>query len=443
VVFVVLDTVRSSNLQICGYERPTTPVMAGLLERGAQHTCDAHTPADWTVPSHASYFTGLPATEHGAVIAESEVDLNPYTSVRPLAEDYETLAEVFEERGYQTVAISANPVVQEAAGLMQGFQHHQSGPPRKLAGRGMTDQLADTLNEMDTKKPLFLFVNIFDAHDPYPEVPGGLGWVDAQPEVKVSIHAKKDSAKAADDHSRAFLEGELTEEESQEFLSSVRDGYDYGIFTADRTLGQVLRVLERAGWSAGGYRLVVTSDHGEFLGEHGLLRHGGYLWEDNTRVPVVFKDTTADAADVDLPRHMAAIDVYSLVRDGTLPDDPTVPEAVSFPNPSAELLPGVHSAGVWCGAKKSVWTASEEQDSAGTTLVYDLARDPSESSGRASQGEPACGQLAALIEGSWEVMSRPVEGNAEFTEALTAMGYLDDDEAQEDPAQAEPDPAEE
>lgn len=438
VVFVVLDTVRSKSLQICGYDRPNTPVMAGLVERGADLTCDAHTPADWTVPSHASYFTGLPAVEHGAVIAESDVDLNPYTSVRPLAAEYETLAETYKDRGYQTLAISGNPVVQEAAGLMQGFDSHQSGPPRKLAGRGMPDRLAEMLEETDTDKPLFLFVNLFDAHDPYPEVPGGVDWVSAQPEVKVSIHASRDGARTGDDVSREFLEGKLSEEESEAFLDSVRNGYDYGIFVADRTLGQVLRVLERNGWSEGGYRLVVTSDHGEFIGEHGLLRHGGYLWEDNTRVPVLFKDTSADAKDVKLPGSMAAIDVYSLVRDGALPDELSVPESISFPNPSAELLPGVHSAAVWCGNEKSLWTAGENAEAAGSIVQYNLASDAAELRGKALEGDPKCGDLQGLAEGSWTVMDRPVDGNEDFTEALKAMGYLDDGELDEEASLEEP-----
>ena len=66
IVMIVLDTIRSDHLSICGYERPTTPVLEDLVRQAQAATCDAYAPGTWTLPSHASFFTGLSVPDHGA-----------------------------------------------------------------------------------------------------------------------------------------------------------------------------------------------------------------------------------------------------------------------------------------------------------------------------------------------------------------------------------------
>src|SRR5438093_3811689 len=66
IVFVVLDTVRADHTSLCGYGRPTTPTLQRLAKQGASYTCDAYAPGDWTLPTHASFFTGVDVVEHGA-----------------------------------------------------------------------------------------------------------------------------------------------------------------------------------------------------------------------------------------------------------------------------------------------------------------------------------------------------------------------------------------
>src|SRR5512138_3439180 len=64
VVFVVLDTVRADHASLCGYERPTTPNLEQLAKLGATFSCDAYAPGSWTLPSHASFFTGVDVATH-------------------------------------------------------------------------------------------------------------------------------------------------------------------------------------------------------------------------------------------------------------------------------------------------------------------------------------------------------------------------------------------
>ena len=82
----------------------------------------------------------------------------------------------------------------------------------------------------------------------------------------------------------------MTPEESDRFLRQYSNVYDWSIFRADRELGDVLNRLRVAGRLNDDYRLVVTSDHGEFLGEHGILGHCCWPYEDNARIPLIYRE---------------------------------------------------------------------------------------------------------------------------------------------------------
>jgi len=112
IVLAVLDTVRADHTSLCGYARQTTPYLEQLAKRGAVHTCRAYSPGDWSLPSHASYYTGVSVARHGAHYARGEED-DKAKRVRslyvyPLRGDIPTLAEQMQERGYQTVLVSDN-----------------------------------------------------------------------------------------------------------------------------------------------------------------------------------------------------------------------------------------------------------------------------------------------------------------------------------------------
>ncbi len=86
VVLVILDTVRADHLSACGYARPTSPFAEELFSNADFATCQAYSPASWTLPSHASFFTGLPAEEHGAnTVSRGDVMLPWGTRFTPLS----------------------------------------------------------------------------------------------------------------------------------------------------------------------------------------------------------------------------------------------------------------------------------------------------------------------------------------------------------------------
>ena len=126
-VLVILDTVRADHTSVCGYERPTTPVLEQLVADGASVNCNAWAPGSWTLPSHASFFTGLEVPDHQAHLVDQkesaqEDGVRGIGPARGLSSEYLTIAE---QR--PAILVSANPVLGPASGLDQGFRYAYTG----------------------------------------------------------------------------------------------------------------------------------------------------------------------------------------------------------------------------------------------------------------------------------------------------------------------------
>ncbi|MFM2162025.1 MAG: hypothetical protein RLZZ383_1537, partial [Pseudomonadota bacterium] len=156
VLLIVMDTVRADHLSLCGYVRPTSPFLEHVRDAfDASWSCEAYSPATWTMPSHTSYFTGLRVDEHGhdRLGGTLRADLPPL------------LAETFTARGYETALVAANPALSKS-GLQKGFGHVRIAKDMaELRQDGLATALRDTLRGVDPGKPLFLAVNLIDAHD--------------------------------------------------------------------------------------------------------------------------------------------------------------------------------------------------------------------------------------------------------------------------------------
>jgi arylsulfatase A-like enzyme len=416
VLFIVLDTVRSDHLSLCGYGRPTSPTLQRLAKRSDGWTCDAYAPGSWTLPSHASFFTGRSVPEHGAHFAARGEIVRGMT-IRPLPASFETLAEILRRRGYQALGVSGNPVLVPASGLTQGFGGWDAawgfGP---YYGDALVARVRRMLRRADSGLPLFLFVNIADAHDPWAGVPEGVGWVAPRTD---GLHYF-----ASDEPGEweGYVTGSMSEAEADSFRRRITDLYDYALFRADRTLSAVLDEVERHGWADAGLRLVITSDHGEFLGEKNLARHGRYLWEPNNRVPLLVMGT---GASVKLEQRVAAIDVFGLVLEGRLPSTPTLASAVAFPDSlwfrrSRGRVGGQLSAAVWQGDDKWIWAD-------GTVSRYDLRTDPDED--RPVPVDAKTEAPAALMDLAAQATRSKARGDAtadpKLLERLRSLGYVD------------------
>ena len=265
VALVVVDTLRADHLPTYGYHRLTAP----SIERFARDAVvydRATSPGTWTVASHASMFTGLWPSFHGA-----ERMPGRETTARPMRKGARTLAEILREAGFHTAGfVGNNAFVARSFGFGRGFEQFEndvglSFPP--LLAREVADWI-----ERQTDR-IFLFVNILDPHEPYaPPVPLDTMFPTKQPDLGDSMTVAVDG-------------GMKVEPRMQEHFVSQYDGE---IVLADRAVGAIVQTLVRTGRYDDAL-IVVTSDHGEFLGEHGWAGHGQLPFEPEVHVPLVVK----------------------------------------------------------------------------------------------------------------------------------------------------------
>ena len=282
-VLITLDTTRADRLGPYGRADARTPALDALARESVVYE-RAYATSSWTLPSHASLFTGLLPMQHGAqAVAGAPAELLGY-GVRPLGEGFTTLAEVLAADGYRTAAVVGGPALSRELGLAQGFEVYRDdldGPFDKLIGkRGaeVADRAIALLRELGSG-PFFLFVNFYDPHAPYdPPPPASRGVPEAETKRVVG---------AVIEHFAAGEEGGLDPSHDGD-LARLLEGYDAEIAYMDAQLGRLLAAL-RATPRWQDTLVAVTADHGESFGEHAYLSHGAHLYEDNVRVPLIVR----------------------------------------------------------------------------------------------------------------------------------------------------------
>ena len=273
VVLVVLDTVRPDHVGAWGYPKATSPNLDAFVKTATQYT-RAYAPTSWTLPTHASLFTGLyPFAHHTrAYLVEDEAG-NPQIYEAPLDEAHGTLAEALQQEGYATAGFVANTVyLKERYQLHQGMDtyHVERVPGVELAPQALA------WIEANKSKPFFLFLNFMDAHYPYNVGPLPGGQLEAAPQDEGLLLEYIEKTLIAE----APVDPELT--------AQVIAQYDTGIAHADRGLAAILDGLKSRGLFDDTL-IMVLSDHGEFFGEHDLAQHSKDLYEEGVRVPLAVK----------------------------------------------------------------------------------------------------------------------------------------------------------
>jgi arylsulfatase A-like enzyme len=258
IVLATLDTVRCDHLGLYGGPPELSPHLDALGARGLVHD-SAYTTMPTTGPAHLSIFTGLHPSEHGSL-----------ANAEPVGSEHRPreLARRLRERGYATAAFVTSPLLQSRATGLAGFEIYDS--PRGLLRPG-EDAVRAALAWLDAeqRRPVFLWVHLFDAHSPYgsadekgrsfPVEPGRYGWVD-----------------------RDLFDPAERERTERRYARGVRD--------TDAALGALLEGI--AGRIEPPPLVVVAGDHGEALGEFLETRgyaydHGEFLDPDAVCVPLV------------------------------------------------------------------------------------------------------------------------------------------------------------
>jgi arylsulfatase A-like enzyme len=473
VVILVMDTTAASHLSLLGYPRPTSPRLEEVAREGTVFG-RAFSSAPWTLPSHASLFTGLYPVQHGAGFEHPHV--NPGTL---------TLAEILRRQGYRTLGFSNNAWIGDNTGLHQGFERftkimtwnqedrqytlrisertdsgyrstmepHSLPEPLEDSGAGVTNRLVQEAlqgHDFDEQR-LFLFVNFLEPHLPYRPPAGFAQDMFAAPEAE-----KRARQVRQDVHAHETGMGPMSEEE----LAQLRGLYDGEVAYVDYRVGELLDFLRELGILEETL-LVITSDHGEQIGDHGFLGHNLNVYDDLLHVPLVvrYPPLFAPGAVVDHPVETRDVfaSVVSLVHPEALAETPVrdihpLPTRNATETPERYLVAQYDRPLVRLKAWQKRWPDGDFSrfDRTFTTLrsggwklivasdgsreLYDTRRDPGETRDLAGERRDQVERLMAEMD-AWRRMASAAlpsgdgdgtvpEMDEETRKKLQALGYI-------------------
>ncbi len=306
VILVSLDTTRADHMSTYGYERETSPSLTALAADALDFT-QARSPAQWTIPGHASMLTGMYPSRHGAHYA-GETGAGPLIAGRrrvfPLAEDKTTLATMLRDRGYSTAGFVANFAnLDRAFGFAQGFGHYEDAPGLLLRPTPPAVRCVQQFVPSFGKQPFRSAAEIGDAAIAWMDrAPAGrpvflfLNWL--EPHHWLAVPPYDHWSREIPDWKRWARKGLFTHRIPVHLAPAARDfiraNYDGQIARMDAALGRLVAALKARGRYENTL-LMVTADHGELLGEHDQLGHGGrMMYEGLLHIPLVVKLPGAD-----------------------------------------------------------------------------------------------------------------------------------------------------
>jgi arylsulfatase A-like enzyme len=416
ILLIVLDTVGASHLSLLGYNRPTSPTIEELASRGISFN-RAQATASWTLPSHASIFTGR---------WPHELSTGWLT---PLDASFPTVAEYLRERGYSTAGFVANlSYCASDSGLARGFTTYRDFSLRALTALHVAvivDRLVDGFQDVESfctdrlklpflripselvwqlfaqerkeaavingefldwlsnrrqpERPFFAFLNFYDAHHPY-QLPS------------TGIH--RFGMAPSNDRERAVIRDwpEMVKHEpSARQIAFARDSYDDCVTGLDEQLGQLIDELKRRAVLERTW-VIVTADHGESFGEHpGVFLHGATLYQTERHVPLVIVAPGGDTS-----RQVVTVPVSLRDLAATIVGISGFNAGSPFPGVSlvrARDASPLKAISDGTGASPALSELAHEIPPYSSSPEYDVLRWP----------------LAALVEGDWSYIRRDGE----------------------------------
>lgn len=309
IVLIAIDTLRADHLGSYGYERPTSPNIDRLAEQGMlfEH---CYSPASWTLPVFTSMFTGYYAAVHGVTHRD-----------RLLAASIPTITERMKEQGYYTAAVVSNPFLSAKYGFGRGFDLYDdfsvffeaelallaidpdpaTGRVNEMVtGEAVTDQAKILMQRAaDSGRPYFVFIHYFDPHDSY--IP--------PPPFDRKFDPNYDGP--IDGRGIPVMRNNPPEGRDLEHLIA---RYDGEIAYQDMLLGKLMDTLDELGDPANTIT-ILTSDHGEAWGEHGMLLHGNSPYREEVWVPMIWRWPGVWPEGHRVAQPVSMMDIAATLRD--------------------------------------------------------------------------------------------------------------------------------
>lgn len=456
-ILIVLDTLRADHMGMYGYERDITPWLDEFASKATVYDF-AHGSSSYTLPTHATLFTGLLAETHGAVELHNHDNSNgvsllelglqaDFAEVAPLPEEALTLAEILKARGYETGAICANTAyLARAFNMDQGFDTYVDQMGSRAAWRplglsiavrlplpqkwrlhrmlGSSERyylFAHEVNELTRQwlrgradRPFFLFLNYMEAHAPYLPVPGYRDLFPHSYTLQQEDWARINKG-----------EIELTDYEKTVLV----DAYDAEIKYMDDQLREMFAHFEAEG-ALENTIVAIVADHGESFGEHGRLGHALTVYQPEVHVPLIVR-LPGQSEGKRETRFVHQADVMpTLLRELGAP----VPDAIEGTDLTVaeRKLPSVTYFGpyerdyteyaVYSDPWKLIWSSNKPAQ------LYNVREDPLEKNNLADEQPETLTDLLALLEKhhqrpSVKLQAGPMVLDPETAERLKAIGY--------------------
>jgi arylsulfatase len=412
IFLITVDTLRADHLGAYGYDKDTSPNLDAFAD-GATLFENAISQAPHTIPSLLQIMTSR------------------YDQGRKLEAGRPTLASLLREAGYQTVAVIDNPILEasrESNGLVHGFQRYYRNGPIKRGDPGpqhdKTNTPADTitaqakraLRELNTQKPIFMWLHYFDPHDPY---------MPPFHEDMESLTWDRESEYLGDIRSTALFWRHIKPD--PEFDRTDRqtlvDLYDAEIRYWDQSFGDWLAHLKQNGLLESSL-FVVTSDHGEGFDDHGTWAHGKSLYDEEIHVPLLVKlpGQTSRERRTDPAQ---GLDIAPTIL-GVASVRPAVP-----PMHGRDLrVPSREPAMSFWRDWKAVRTARHKLIQRGEDIMlFDLERDPAETINLASEETELVAELVAAqarrVQEIETESDRIEKLSEEAVQLMKAIGYME------------------
>ena len=408
IFLITIDTLRADHVHCYGYDKVETPALDALAKEGIRFT-QAFTPSPITNTSHASILTGLLPGSHG--VTDFAVPLGPA---------HPTVAELLKKESYHTAAFIGAVILDSktlAPGFDRGFDYYDNFPEHpqsksrwgRIERRGMdVAQHAESWLAKHPARPHFVWVHLYDPHDPYEPPPP--------------------------------------------FSEKYKDHlYDGEIAYADSALANFIAYLKQTGH----YRnsiIIVVGDHGEGLGEHHEDTHGIFLYDSTTHVPLIVKLPNEIHAGTVIQAQARTVDIV-----------PTLLDLVGAPpleKRDGDSLTSYFSGGDEAGRPsfgetdyplrfgwaplRSLRTKSYKFIEAPRPELYDLQADAAELHSKYEPNDPRVEKARALMsdlrtrEASLESAKAAASEGA--SSELKALGYAAQAGTNSSPSSALPDP---
>ncbi len=408
VLLIVVDTLRADHLGTYGYGRDTDPHLSRALSERGVRVETAYSQAPWTVPSVASFLT----SRYPGEILHGPLETYAIPAAVP------TLAERLAAAGYRTAAFFGNFVLRDANGFGRGFANRYTPPAvpeSNLLHADSVNRRALPWLAAHQHEPFFLYVHYMDPHDPYdnPEVVDGRS--PFFPEYAGSLSGQ---------WVHGVYTGGIALGDVEQDVKHLAALYDTEIHYVDRAIGELLDRLDPV--VAANTLIVLTSDHGEELYDHGGWKHGQTLYQEQIHVPLLLRWDGHLPAGRSLAGTVRLVDLVPTVLEAVgappcaecqgesllaaLRGDAPLPRHPAF---AQHLASGPLRAAVVAEGKKLMVFNREEPFHAGNALIdhlwrldvgrmarselYDLGGDPAEKHNLAAERPELVRALAPAL----------------------------------------------